>query len=42
MNDDLDTVNFVIMRHAESEWNVEDRFTGWQDVPLAGRVSTSI
>ena len=22
------------MRHGESQWNVENRFTGWVDVPL--------
>jgi 2,3-bisphosphoglycerate-dependent phosphoglycerate mutase len=24
----------VLMRHGESQWNVENRFTGWVDVPL--------
>ena len=24
----------VLIRHGESEWNKENRFTGWQDVPL--------
>jgi len=24
----------VLLRHGESEWNREDRFTGWTDVPL--------
>ena len=22
------------MRHGESQWNLENRFTGWKDVPL--------
>ncbi|WP_352402459.1 2,3-diphosphoglycerate-dependent phosphoglycerate mutase [Synergistes jonesii] len=25
----------VLIRHGESEWNKENRFTGWQDVPLS-------
>ncbi len=24
----------VLLRHGESAWNAEDRFTGWMDVPL--------
>ncbi|CAN5257991.1 2,3-diphosphoglycerate-dependent phosphoglycerate mutase [soil metagenome] len=24
----------VLMRHGESQWNLENRFTGWTDVPL--------
>ncbi len=24
----------VLMRHAHSEWNLSNRFTGWTDVPL--------
>jgi 2,3-bisphosphoglycerate-dependent phosphoglycerate mutase len=24
----------VILRHGESQWNLENRFTGWVDVPL--------
>ena len=29
----------VLMRHGESQWNLENRFTGWTDVDLteAGR-----
>ena len=25
---------FVLIRHGESTWNLENRFTGWADVPL--------
>ncbi len=25
----------VLLRHGESTWNREDRFTGWTDVPLS-------
>ena len=24
----------VLLRHGESTWNLENRFTGWTDVPL--------
>lgn len=27
----------VLLRHGESEWNRENRFTGWIDVPLSAR-----
>ena len=27
----------VLIRHGESAWNKENRFTGWQDVPLSGK-----
>ncbi|HJV66951.1 MAG TPA: 2,3-diphosphoglycerate-dependent phosphoglycerate mutase [Geomonas sp.] len=27
----------VLLRHGESEWNRENRFTGWTDVPLSER-----
>ena len=26
----------VLIRHGESTWNLENRFTGWADVPLTG------
>jgi 2,3-bisphosphoglycerate-dependent phosphoglycerate mutase len=29
--------NLVLLRHGESEWNAEGRFTGWVDVGLSGR-----
>ena len=25
----------VLLRHGESQWNLENRFTGWVDVPLS-------
>jgi len=25
----------VLIRHGESAWNAENRFTGWTDVPLS-------
>jgi 2,3-bisphosphoglycerate-dependent phosphoglycerate mutase len=24
----------ILLRHGQSQWNLENRFTGWQDVPL--------
>ena len=27
----------VLLRHGESEWNLANRFTGWEDVPLSQR-----
>lgn len=27
----------VLLRHGESQWNLENRFTGWADVPLSPR-----
>lgn len=29
--------NIVLLRHAQSQWNLEDRFTGWTDVQLSER-----
>ena len=28
------TTKLVLLRHGESTWNLENRFTGWEDVPL--------
>ncbi len=30
-------IKMVLLRHGESEWNKENRFTGWTDVDLSGR-----
>jgi 2,3-bisphosphoglycerate-dependent phosphoglycerate mutase len=27
----------ILLRHGESQWNLENRFTGWVDVPLSAR-----
>jgi len=29
------TYRIVLLRHGESTWNLENRFTGWHDVPLS-------
>ena len=26
--------NLILLRHGQSQWNLENRFTGWKDVPL--------
>jgi 2,3-bisphosphoglycerate-dependent phosphoglycerate mutase len=31
------TGTLVLLRHGESAWNAENRFTGWVDVPLSDR-----
>jgi 2,3-bisphosphoglycerate-dependent phosphoglycerate mutase len=31
------TIKFVLLRHGESIWNKEDKFTGWTDVDLSER-----
>lgn len=28
-------MKLVLLRHGESQWNLENRFTGWTDVPLS-------
>ncbi len=27
--------NLILLRHGESQWNLENRFTGWVDIPLS-------
>ena len=29
-------IKLVLLRHGESTWNLENRFTGWTDVDLSG------
>ncbi len=31
------TYTLVLLRHGQSTWNLENRFTGWTDVPLSDR-----
>ena len=26
--------NLILLRHGQSQWNLENRFTGWEDVSL--------
>ena len=33
----METITLVLIRHGESLWNRENRFTGWTDVPLSGK-----
>lgn len=30
-------MKLVLLRHGESQWNLENRFTGWTDVPLSAK-----
>ncbi|MBL4698677.1 MAG: histidine phosphatase family protein, partial [Phycisphaerales bacterium] len=30
----------ALIRHGESTWNKENRFTGWTDVPLSSKGHT--
>lgn len=34
MRHDLSSANLVLVRHGQSQWNLENRFTGWIDVDL--------
>ena len=27
--------NLILIRHGESQWNLENRFTGWVNVPFS-------
>ena len=33
----MNTIKLVLLRHGESKWNLENRFTGWTDVGLTDR-----
>jgi 2,3-bisphosphoglycerate-dependent phosphoglycerate mutase len=35
--DERTMARLVLLRHGESQWNLENRFTGWVDVPLSAR-----
>jgi len=30
-------IKLVLLRHGESQWNLENRFTGWTDVDLTSK-----
>src|SRR5437016_2757557 len=31
------SAKLVLVRHGQSQWNLENRFTGWVDVPLSAK-----
>jgi 2,3-bisphosphoglycerate-dependent phosphoglycerate mutase len=31
----MSLATMVLVRHGQSQWNLENRFTGWMDVPLS-------
>ena len=33
----MNTIKLVLLRHGESKWNFENRFTGWTDVALTNK-----
>ena len=33
--------NLLLLRHSQSKWNKERRFTGWADVDLAASITAS-
>ena len=33
----IETLNLILVRHGQSVWNLENRFTGWVDVGLAAK-----
>ena len=35
MNKKLSKSSLILVRHGQSEWNKQDKFTGWVDVPLS-------
>lgn len=35
--DDAGTYTLVLLRHGESQWNLENRFTGWVDVDVTAK-----
>ena len=37
MSPDISTPNLILVRHGQSRWNLENRFTGWIDVDLSAQ-----
>jgi 2,3-bisphosphoglycerate-dependent phosphoglycerate mutase len=33
----MNLTTMVLVRHGQSQWNLENRFTGWMDVPLSDK-----
>ena len=33
-------IKLILLRHGESQWNLENRFTGWKNVPLTEKGET--
>lgn len=33
----MHSLTLVLVRHGESTWNKDNRFTGWTDVPLTDK-----
>ena len=31
------TANLILLRHGQSTWNLQNRFTGWYDSPLSAQ-----
>ena len=31
----MNLATMVLVRHGQSQWNLENRFTGWVDIPLS-------
>ncbi len=29
--------HLILLRHGQSQWNLENRFTGWEDVDLTAQ-----
>lgn len=42
MKHPLKISRLVLLRHFKSQWNLENRFTGWVDVPLAKEIKEGI
>ena len=31
----MSVYNLILIRHGQSQWNLENRFTGWKDIDLS-------